>query len=102
MQLITMKNRVIIQGQTWKKVDNVKQFLDQIRFSSSKRIFSNNGMNEHSSRSHHIFQIKIHGQNPRFESFTSMLNIIDLAGSERRSNLVVKPQTSLKQSKTST
>jgi len=92
MQLITVNNKVVIQGQTWKKVENVKQFLDQIRLSSTKRIFSNNGLNEHSSRSHHIFKIKIHGQNSRYESFTSILNIIDLAGSERRSNLQIKPQ----------
>ena len=44
-------------------------------------------MNEHSSRSHHVFQIKIMGENNRFEHFESLLNIIDLAGSERRSNM---------------
>jgi hypothetical protein len=29
--------------------------------------------------------MKIHGENNRFEPFESLLNIIDLAGSERRS-----------------
>jgi len=55
LSLITVKDRVVIQGQTWKKVESLQDFLSLIKVSSSKRIFSSNGINEHSSRSHHIF-----------------------------------------------
>jgi hypothetical protein len=55
LSLITVKDRVVIQGQTWKKVESLQDFLTLIKVSSSKRIFSSNGINEHSSRSHHIF-----------------------------------------------
>ena len=88
LNLITTKNRVVIQGQTWRPVDSAQQFLEYIKLSASKRIFSNNGVNERSSRSHHIFQIKIHGQDNRYEPYESLLNIIDLAGSERRGSMV--------------
>jgi len=91
LNLITVKNKVVIQGQTWKKVKNSAQFLEYIKLSSNRRVFSSNGMNEHSSRSHHIFQIKINGQDSRYESFQSLLNIIDLAGSERRANMQPAP-----------
>lgn len=75
-------------------MDNIKDFLRMVQLSSTRRVFSNNGMNEHSSRSHHIFQIKIHGQNKSFEPIESLLNIIDLAGSERRDNLVAQSSAS--------
>jgi len=87
LNLITVKDKVVIQGQTWKRVETLLEFLEYIKLSSRKRIFSSNGVNEHSSRSHHIFQVKIAGQNARYEQFSSILNIIDLAGSERRSGM---------------
>ena len=41
-------------------------------------------MNEHSSRSHSVFQLQIEGQNALTgESNSGVLNLIDLAGSER-------------------
>jgi hypothetical protein len=42
-------------------------------------------MNEKSSRSHHVFQIKIHTFNKYSKPVESLLNVVDLAGSERRS-----------------
>jgi kinesin family protein C1 len=86
-RLISVKDKVVIEGQTWKKVETLQDFLNYIKQSSEKRIFKSNGVNEHSSRSHHIFQVKIAGQNVRFEHFSSILSIIDLAGSERRSGM---------------
>jgi hypothetical protein len=41
-------------------------------------------MNERSSRSHHVFQIKITRDSGIGNRAENMLNIIDLAGSERR------------------
>ena len=56
--LVEMKNvgnKVQIPGQKWVKIQNPKQFLHQIEVSRSKRVFKNNGINETSSRSHHVF-----------------------------------------------
>ena len=52
-----------------------------------KRVFKNNGINPHSSRSHHVFQIRVNTKNKLGKPCQSYLNIVDLAGSERRSNL---------------
>ncbi|TNV84138.1 hypothetical protein FGO68_gene9842 [Halteria grandinella] len=96
LQLISVKNKVVIQGQTWKKVANPAEFDKYLRLSTSKRVFSNNGVNERSSRSHHIFQVKFTSNNKE-----SLLNIIDLAGSERRGDMMknTKPTQVLSQSK---
>lgn len=42
-------------GQTWAPIKTASDFLQQVEVSQSKRIFKNNGLNERSSRSHHIF-----------------------------------------------
>jgi hypothetical protein len=65
-------------------VNSPVDFLEQIRLSSERRIFKNNGINPHSSRSHHVFQIKIHTYDKMGKPCESLLNIVDLAGSERR------------------
>jgi hypothetical protein len=75
-------NKVSCVGQTWISIKNAREFLDQIEVSQSKRIFKNNGVNERSSRSHHVFQIKILSKNKLGRPHESLLNIVDLAGSE--------------------
>jgi len=50
-------------GQTWIKINGPEEFLQQIEESAKKRVFKNNGVNPHSSRSHHVFQIKVHSHN---------------------------------------
>ena len=56
---MTDKNKVMqLQGQTWRVVKDLKDFLGSIKLSSEKRVFAKNGVNSHSSRSHHVFQIK--------------------------------------------
>ena len=57
-----------------------------IHSSNQKRIFKDNGKNDRSSRSHHIFQIKIKTHDILGKYRESLLNIVDLAGSERREN----------------
>ena len=61
--------------------------LQAIKTSSSRRIFGKNGLNDHSSRSHHIFQVKVFGFDKLRKAQTSLLNIVDLAGSERFRNI---------------
>lgn len=55
--------------------------------SSQKRVFRANGVHGHSSRSHHVFQIKVIRIEADNKNSESLLNIVDLAGSERRSSL---------------
>ena len=57
--------------------------------SAAKRIFKNNGINPHSSRSHHVFQIRINSYDKLGKPHQSLLNIVDLAGSERRGQFSV-------------
>lgn len=51
----TNGQQTLCVGQTWVKVQNPIEFLEQIEISSQRRIFKNNGRNPHSSRSHHVF-----------------------------------------------
>lgn len=88
LQIVANGQQVILQGQTWVKVpagpDFVPKFLDQIRKASERRVFKDNGKNDHSSRGHHVFQIKIKTTGKTGRPQESLLNIVDLAGSERR------------------
>ena len=55
--------------------------------SSQKRITKANAVHSRSSRSHHVFQIRINSQDPKGKKpKKSLLNVVDLAGSERRNN----------------
>jgi Kinesin motor domain len=73
--------------------------LEAIKTSSSRRIFGQNGLNDHSSRSHHIFQVKVSGFDKLRKAQTSLLNIVDLAGSERFKNIIANAVKKLDLSK---
>jgi kinesin family member C1 len=75
--------KVTLLGQSWTKISNVEEFCDLIKLSYSRRVFAANGHHEHSSRSHHIFQVRLTGHNKSLQKQQSLLNIVDLAGSER-------------------
>ena len=85
VQIKTVGSKIACIGQTWIRVSSPKEFLNQIQISSLKRVFKNNGINPHSSRSHHVFQIRINSFDKLGKPQKSLLNIVDLAGSERRS-----------------
>ena len=68
-------------------VNDPNEFMDIIMMSQQKRIFKFNGVNKTSSRSHHVFQIRIQTFDNKSNPCQSFLNIVDLAGSERRSQL---------------
>lgn len=56
IELQTDRTKVVrLKGQTWRKIDHLSDFLQSIKLSASRRVFGNNGINAHSSRSHHIF-----------------------------------------------
>ena len=68
------------------RVSGPAEFLQAIALSQSKRITKDNGINPLSSRSHHVFQVKINSYDRSGKPTVSMLNIVDLAGSERRAS----------------
>lgn len=66
------------------KVRTPTQVYELLKRASKNRAVSKTNMNEHSSRSHSVFQMKLVGTN-KFsnEQLRGILNLIDLAGSER-------------------
>lgn len=83
--------QALVPNQVWIKLPKAennqhfsKEFLAKIKQSTEKRVFRDNGKNSHSSRSHHIFQIRITHFESSQTKVVSYLNVVDLAGSERR------------------
>lgn len=74
--IVTNLTQVIVESE-----DRVHSLLKQAK---QQRAVAATNMNEHSSRSHCVFQLKIKGQNSKTnESCEAMLSLVDLAGSER-------------------
>ena len=67
-------------------VSSYEEVLPYLEKGTKNRAVASTNLNEHSSRSHLIYTIKVKGKNLiEQQSFTSKLNLIDLAGSERLS-----------------
>jgi len=65
-------------------VDNPRQIYDLLRIAARNRAVAATLCNARSSRSHSVFQLSLAGRNTiTGESATGLLNLIDLAGSER-------------------
>ena len=80
------KNETEIKSLTWIPVHSMEDLLKMIKIASENRRVEKTSSNERSSRSHSIFQIKLAGESPSStKKFAGLLNIIDLAGSERAS-----------------
>ncbi|KAL0209050.1 hypothetical protein P9112_011637 [Eukaryota sp. TZLM1-RC] len=78
------KSGIFVDGITQVQVDSPAQVLDYIREGAANRAISSTAMNKTSSRSHVILQLTV--EQRRRESNCvkrGVLNIIDLAGSER-------------------
>jgi kinesin family protein C1 len=75
--------KVILQGLVRRKVANIAEALETIKESSSRRQVEATTFNATSSRSHSIYRIAI-VQNATNEEL-GLLNIIDMAGSEKNS-----------------
>ncbi|XP_031461412.1 carboxy-terminal kinesin 2-like [Phasianus colchicus] len=60
------------------------QVLQLLQTAAANRSVARTALNDHSSRSHSIFQLRIHGTNAARElRCSSVLSLVDLAGSER-------------------
>jgi hypothetical protein len=65
-------------------ISNSAQIISVLEAGLSKRVIEKTAMNPTSSRSHSIFTIYLHQESTSLGSLTSMINLIDLAGSERQ------------------
>ncbi|KAM9839428.1 kinesin-1 heavy chain-like [Aulostomus maculatus] len=79
------KNRVpYVKGCTERFVCSPEEVMDAIDEGKNNRKVAVTNMNEHSSRSHSIFQINIKQENSQTEQkLTGKLYLVDLAGSEK-------------------
>ncbi|NXB87565.1 CTK2 protein, partial [Vidua chalybeata] len=69
---------------TWVPVESEEQVLELLLRAASQRSVARTGLNERSSRSHSVFQLRIQGLHAaRDLRCTSSLTLVDLAGSER-------------------
>lgn len=68
------------------RVDTPERVFELLKRATGNRCVATTDMNDRSSRSHSIFQLKISGDNTiTGESLEGLLNLIDLAGSEKLS-----------------
>eukprot|EP01117_Protostelium_nocturnum_P008739 TRINITY_DN3133_c0_g1_i1.p2 TRINITY_DN3133_c0_g1~~TRINITY_DN3133_c0_g1_i1.p2 ORF type:complete len:697 (-),score=270.08 TRINITY_DN3133_c0_g1_i1:97-2187(-) len=78
------KGNTTITNATTIKVRSPTQVYELLSRASHNRSVGRTDMNERSSRSHSVFQLKLVGTNSiTTESISGLLNLIDLAGSER-------------------
>ena len=88
---IISQNSSKVEKFTVFEVKTVEDLQMIIELSATKRAVAETMCNEKSSRSHCIFQLKIHGKNLKTkQERTGALNLIDLAGSERVSSSKVE------------
>ncbi|XP_016313077.1 carboxy-terminal kinesin 2-like [Sinocyclocheilus anshuiensis] len=77
-------NEITVTNLTYQKVNNEDEVHNLIMLANQNRSTARTGMNDHSSRSHSVFQLDIEGQNSdRDTKCKSTLCLVDLAGSER-------------------
>uniref|UniRef100_A0A8C1D573 Kinesin-like protein n=1 Tax=Cyprinus carpio carpio TaxID=630221 RepID=A0A8C1D573_CYPCA len=77
-------NEITVTNLTYQKVNNEDEVHNLIMLANQNRSTARTGMNDHSSRSHSVFQLDIEGQNSdRGTKCKSTLCLVDLAGSER-------------------
>lgn len=76
------KQQVVIVGLTEREVDCVEDVLKLITHGNNIRTSGQTSANQHSSRSHAVFQIILRHQNTR-KTLYGKFSLIDLAGNER-------------------
>ncbi|KAM9496256.1 kinesin-like protein KIFC1 [Clarias gariepinus] len=77
-------NTITVTNLRYQKVTTEEEVCKLIILANQNRSTARTNMNDHSSRSHSIFQLDIEGENPgRGTKCKSSLCLVDLAGSER-------------------
>ena len=94
------KNLVQVVGKKEERVDSGEQVMALIRRGMSVRTSGTTSANEHSSRSHAVFQITLKRNNSNKEF--GKISLIDLAGSERGRDTQTNDKVTLMEGKTKT
>eukprot|EP00916_Digyalum_oweni_P000419 GHVL01000748.1.p1 GENE.GHVL01000748.1~~GHVL01000748.1.p1 ORF type:complete len:568 (-),score=100.31 GHVL01000748.1:1442-3145(-) len=77
------EDTVVVTGAKIITINSLKEMMECLRFGSERRHSGSSAHNEHSSRSHAVFQIQVESRkNGKIENL-GKLNLVDLAGSER-------------------
>ncbi|XP_040180888.1 kinesin-like protein KIFC1 isoform X2 [Rana temporaria] len=77
-------NEVYVTNLHYVEVSSVEEVHDLLHAAKTHRAVAKTALNDRSSRSHSVFQLKIEGENKLRDVHTSsVLSLIDLAGSER-------------------
>ncbi|KAM4640645.1 kinesin-like protein KIFC1 isoform 2-T2 [Discoglossus pictus] len=77
-------NEVYVTNLRYVEVASVEEVNEVLQIAKSNRSVAKTALNDRSSRSHSVFQLKIEGENlQRGVRTSSVLSLIDLAGSER-------------------
>lgn len=80
-------SRTVVTDLTTVSVNSVEQVFSLLKKSNDNRAVGETQCNDRSSRSHSVFLMRLVGYNPLTEEKTEgLLNLIDLAGSERLSS----------------
>jgi kinesin family member C1 len=85
LTIYSVNNEIQIKNLTWVEINNKEDILKYTKEASETRRSDSTQFNSTSSRSHAVFQIKIESQKEGNTVLSGMINIIDLAGSERSS-----------------
>jgi kinesin family protein C1 len=85
LTIYCVNNEIQIKNLTWVEIVNREDILKYTKEASETRRSDSTQFNSTSSRSHAVFQIKIESQKEGNTVVSGMINIIDLAGSERSS-----------------
>jgi kinesin family protein C1 len=85
LTIYTVNSDIQIKNLTWVGINTKEDILKYTKEASETRRSDSTQFNSTSSRSHAVFQIKIESQKENNLVTTSLINIIDLAGSERSS-----------------
>ncbi|CAM9642440.1 unnamed protein product, partial [Chrysoparadoxa australica] len=84
LEIRQQNNSIVVPGLTEVAVDGMDEVMAQLAAGKLNRAVGSHDMNEHSSRSHMIFSVKVLGHNKHTGArVRSKLHLIDLAGSER-------------------
>ncbi len=86
LNIYIVNNEIQIKGLNWVQINVKEEILKYTKEASETRRSDSTQFNSASSRSHAVFQIKLEIQKDTASQVnTSIINIIDLAGSERSS-----------------
>lgn len=73
----------VVTDATVVEVQHVRQVSELLQQAAARRAVQQTKKNDHSSRSHSVFQLRIVGDNGQGMNVTGLLSLVDLAGSER-------------------